>query len=183
MVAFVTGKVRYHVRDEITDTAISLITPFLAYLLAEEFHWSGVLAVVVAGLILGHKRHLVQTASSRIFERTNWRTIEFMLENAVFLLIGLQVRQIVMEAADHSALSTARDRAGVRARHPDGDRGPADLGVPGDLPAAADPVHPGQGPLSRAGRSRPRSRGRGCAAWSPWPRRSYCPRTLPSARC
>ena len=106
-VAFVTGKVRYHVRDEITDTAISLITPFLAYLVAEEFHWSGVLAVVVAGLILGHKRHLVQTASSRIFERTNWRTIEFMLENTVFLLIGLQVRQIVMEAADHSALSTA----------------------------------------------------------------------------
>jgi Na+/H+ antiporter len=107
VVAFVTGKVRFHVRDEITDTAISLITPFLAYLLAEEFDFSGVLAVVFAGLILGHKRHLVQTASSRIFERTNWRTIEFMLENAVFLLIGLQVRQIVADAADNSALSGA----------------------------------------------------------------------------
>ena len=165
MVAFVTGKVRYHVRDEITDTAISLITPFLAYLLAEEFHWSGVLAVVVAGLILGHKRHLVQTASSRIFERTNWRTIEFMLENAVFLLIGLQVRQIVMDAADHSALSAARDRAGVRARHIDGDRGPADLGVPGDLPAPTDPVDPSQRPESAVDMCRPRSHGPGCVVW------------------
>jgi len=106
LVALVTGKIRIHVRDEITDTAISLITPFIAYLIAEELHFSGVLAVVITGLILGHKRHLVQSASSRIFERTNWRTIEFLLENTVFLLIGLQVRDI-LEATDESGLTGA----------------------------------------------------------------------------
>jgi CPA1 family monovalent cation:H+ antiporter len=78
---------------------------------AEEFHFSGVLAVVITGLLLGHKRFLVQSASSRIFEQTNWRTIEFILENTVFLLIGLQVRQILM-ATDDSSLSGA-EIAGV----------------------------------------------------------------------
>jgi CPA1 family monovalent cation:H+ antiporter len=99
-VAVVTAKVRVHIKDEITDTAVSLITPFISYLIAEAFHFSGVLAVVFTGLIIGHKSHLVQTASSRIFERTNWATIEFMLENTVFLLIGLQVRDVVADAAE-----------------------------------------------------------------------------------
>ncbi len=102
VVAILTGRVRIHIHDEIIDTAVSLITPFVAYLAAEAIHLSGVLAVVVTGLIIGHKRHLVQSASSRVFERTNWRTIEFMLENTVFLLIGLQVRQILLAAGDSS---------------------------------------------------------------------------------
>ncbi|MCW2748000.1 MAG: Na+/H+ antiporter, partial [Nocardioidaceae bacterium] len=60
-----------------------------------DTHPSGVLAVVVAGLLLGHKSPVIQSATSRLFERTNWATISFLLENAVFLLIGLQVRSIV----------------------------------------------------------------------------------------
>ncbi len=76
-----------------------MITPFLAYLAAEQFHFSGVLAVVFTGLLLGHRSHLMQSASSRVFERTNWMTVEFLLENTVFLLIGLQVRAILEAAA------------------------------------------------------------------------------------
>ena len=107
VVALVTGKVRKLIEDEVTDTAVSLITPFIAYLIAEELHCSGVLAVVVAGLILSHKSYLLQSASSRIFERTIWATIEFLLENTVFFLIGFQVRQIITDAAD-SGLPTER---------------------------------------------------------------------------
>ena len=107
LVAIVTGKIRKRIDDEILDTAVSLVTPFIAYILAEQVEASGVLAVVVTGLILGHKSHLLQSASSRIFERTNWATIEFLLENAVFLLIGLQVRSI-LEAAGNSPLGTER---------------------------------------------------------------------------
>ena len=66
------------------------MVPFAAYVVAEEIHASGVLAVVVAGLLLGHKAPILQTAQSRIAERINWRTIAFVLENTVFLLIGLQ---------------------------------------------------------------------------------------------
>ncbi len=106
-VAFVVGKVRRLITDDITDVAVSLITPWLAYLLAEEIHLpgvegepSGVLAVVVAGLILGHKSPLIQSGTSRLFESTNWSTISFVLENAVFLLIGMQISSIVSDVGD-----------------------------------------------------------------------------------
>ncbi len=91
----VIARVRRRVDDPLTDTAISLVTPFTAYVLAEEIHASGVVAVVVAGLLLGHRSPVLQTASSRIAERTNWRTIAFVLENVVFLLIGLQAARLV----------------------------------------------------------------------------------------
>lgn len=102
LVALVVGRIRRHIEDEVTDVAVSLLTPWIAYLPAEQIHLpgidsqpSGVLAVVVAGLVLGHKSPVIQSGSSRLFERTNWATISYALENAVFLLIGLQLRAIV----------------------------------------------------------------------------------------
>jgi Na+/H+ antiporter len=99
-VAFVIGKIRRYVQQTALDTSLSLITPFVSYLVAEGIHASGVLAVVVTGLILGHKAQQIQNATSRISERHNWQTIQFLLENSVFLLIGLQVRWIVTGIAD-----------------------------------------------------------------------------------
>src|SRR5919112_3230390 len=92
--------VRRHVTDPVLDTSVSFATPFLAYVAAESVHASGVLAVVIAGLLLGHKAPVLQTASSRIAERLNWRTVSFLLENSVFLLIGLQVRWIVSDVRE-----------------------------------------------------------------------------------
>ena len=89
------------------DSGLSLVVPFAAYVAAEEVHASGVIAVVVAGLLLGHKAPILQTAQSRIAERLNWRTIAFVLENTVFLLIGLQARSIV-EGAGEGDLSWGR---------------------------------------------------------------------------
>jgi CPA1 family monovalent cation:H+ antiporter len=97
---FVVGRVRRRVTDPVIDTSLSLVTPFVAYVAAEEIHGSGVLAVVIAGLLLGHKAPVLQTASSRIAERLNWRTIQFLLENVVFLLIGLQARWILRDVQD-----------------------------------------------------------------------------------
>ncbi|MGH3412002.1 MAG: Na+/H+ antiporter [Marmoricola sp.] len=100
VVYLVVARIRRHLTDPpVLDTAISLVVPFAAYLLGEAAHASGVLAVVVAGLLLAHKAPLLQTAQARIADRTNWRTIAFLLENAVFLLIGLQGRWIVADAA------------------------------------------------------------------------------------
>jgi hypothetical protein len=79
----------------VLDTTLSFVAPFIAFLPAQEIHASGVLAVVVTGLVLGHKSPVLQSASSRIAESTNWRTIAFILENLVFLLIGLQLRGIL----------------------------------------------------------------------------------------
>ena len=103
----VVGWTRKHVTDPLLDTAMSLVTPFAAYIVAEEIHASGVLAVVIAGLLLGHKAPILQTAQSRIAERMNWRTIAYVLENTVFLLIGLQARWIVADVQE-STLSGGR---------------------------------------------------------------------------
>ncbi len=102
LVAALFGKVRMFVEDTVTHTALSLVTPFVAYLAAEEIHASGVLALVITGLILGHQSTVLQSAASRLFERSNWATVAFILEGAVFVMIGLQVRPIVEELGESS---------------------------------------------------------------------------------
>jgi len=102
LVAKLVAKLRVRLTHDLTDVGLSLLTPWLAYLPAEEIHGSGVLAVVIAGLLLGHRSPVIQSASSRLFDRTNWATIAFLLENAVFLLIGLQARTIVEDLASSS---------------------------------------------------------------------------------
>ncbi len=96
----IVGFIRKRVTDPLLDTAISLVIPFASYIVAEEIHASGVVAVVVAGLLLGHVAPILQTAPSRIAERTNWRTIAYVLENTVFLLIGLQADWLLAEVGD-----------------------------------------------------------------------------------
>ncbi len=105
--AIVIGHVRKHVDDIVLDTTISLLSPWLAYIAAEQIHASGVLAVVVLGLILGHKAYIIQSAPSRMLERGNWATVQFILEHVVFFLIGLQAQTIIDDVAD-STLSAAR---------------------------------------------------------------------------
>lgn len=86
--------------DPVLTTGISLVSPWVAYLPAEHIHGSGVVAVVVAGLIVSYKAPTDQTAIGRMSARINWNTIQFLLENAVFLLIGLQMRTIFEGAAN-----------------------------------------------------------------------------------
>jgi CPA1 family monovalent cation:H+ antiporter len=101
------AKVRKHVTDPVLDTAISFIVPFATFIVSEKLHSSGVVSVVVAGLLLGHKAPILQTAQSRIAERMNWRTIAFFLENTVFMLIGLQADWILSDVS-HSAVAASR---------------------------------------------------------------------------
>ncbi len=106
-VFIVLGVVRKHLTEPTADTALSFAVPFVAYVPAEAVHASGVLAVVTAGLLLAHRSVALQDAASRLSERTNWSSITFLLENAVFLLIGLQMRWIV-EAVDADSLTVGR---------------------------------------------------------------------------
>ena len=89
--------------DPTFDTVISFMIPFAAYVPAERVGSSGVIAVVTAGLVLGHRSPRYQPGASRLSERINWSSIQFLLENAVFLLIGLQVASVV-EAVRRSDL-------------------------------------------------------------------------------
>jgi len=107
LVAVVVVPIRKRVGEPVLDTSLSLLIPWFAYVPAEKMHASGVLAVVTTGLILGHKGPVIQSAASRISERTNWTTLQFVLENVVFLLIGLQARGII-DALGDSDLSAMR---------------------------------------------------------------------------
>ncbi|MGN9909292.1 Na+/H+ antiporter [Phytohabitans sp. LJ34] len=81
--------------DPLMVNAVSLATPFAAYLLAEQIHVSGVLAVVVAGLIVGHQRPRSTSGASRLQTSAVWRLVDFLLEGFVFLLIGQQLPAVV----------------------------------------------------------------------------------------
>src|SRR5690606_29971102 len=81
---------RPHSSVAAAQSLVSLPVPSLAYLVAEELHGSGVLAVVAAGLYLGHMQpHAAY--SSRLHEEPLWASINLMLEAGVFLLIGMQL--------------------------------------------------------------------------------------------
>lgn len=96
VVGVVAVFVRRRLNQPILDTAISFAVPFIAYLPAEELGASGVIAVVVAGIYSGHQSARL-SPQSRVAERLNWRTLQFVLENGVFLLMGAQLAGIVAE--------------------------------------------------------------------------------------
>jgi Na+/H+ antiporter len=87
--------------DPLMANAVSLATPFAAYLLAERIHVSGVLAVVVAGLIVGHQRPRSASGASRLQTSAVWRLVDFLLEGFVFLLIGQQLPAVVRGLAKY----------------------------------------------------------------------------------
>lgn len=93
--------------DAVTSTTLTFLIPFAAYALAESFHASGVLAVVVAGLIVGHVTPVVRSASARVSTWMNWSTIQYVLEHTVFLLIGLHTHQILDAAASYPVSNVA----------------------------------------------------------------------------
>ncbi len=77
------------------EVALTLLTPYVAYLLAEHFKFSGVLAVVSAGLYLSHRSHDSLTYQTRMQATSFWITIEFLLNGFVFILIGMQLPSIL----------------------------------------------------------------------------------------
>ncbi|VXC05057.1 sodium:proton antiporter [Citricoccus sp. K5] len=99
LVGGLTVWARSRIRQQpVLTTAISLTVPFLAYMPAENLHASGVIAVVAAGLVTGHQAPKRFSAVDRITDRTNWRTIQLLLENGVFLLMGFEITSIVADA-------------------------------------------------------------------------------------
>ena len=87
--------VQKHLDDPPVQITISLITPFLAYLVAERLHLSGVLAVVAAGIFLGWHVPLILTARFRIQAFAVWEMVVFLLNGFVFIVIGLQLPAIL----------------------------------------------------------------------------------------
>ncbi len=90
-IAWLTRPLYRRLDDSLLETAMSLATPFAAYLAAEKVHASGVLAVVVAGLWISHSSPSIISAATRLQALAVWRLVALLLEGLVFLLIGQQV--------------------------------------------------------------------------------------------
>ncbi|MFD0634257.1 cation:proton antiporter [Catenulispora yoronensis] len=95
VVGYVNVRIRGLLHDGVLNTAISFVVPFIAFLPAEELRASGVLSVVVAGLVSGELSPRFVRATDRMTERMNWRTLAFLLESAIFLLMGLGLRSLI----------------------------------------------------------------------------------------
>ncbi|WP_316812532.1 Na+/H+ antiporter [Pedobacter heparinus] len=86
---------RYWAKSSNITTPITLIAPYLMYIVAEEFHWSGVLAVVSGGLFLSFRSGDFLNYHTRIQGKEVWATVGFLLNGFVFILIGLELPVIV----------------------------------------------------------------------------------------
>ncbi len=91
--------------DKNIDSVLTLVTPYLMYIAAEELHASGVLAVVSGGLLLSVRRHTFLKSSSRLRGINVWESLSFLLNGLVFTLIGLELPEITAGLGDVSLQS------------------------------------------------------------------------------
>ncbi|GAA2527590.1 Na+/H+ antiporter [Winogradskya humida] len=94
-------RLRGVVRDTLLNNTVSLLTPFAAFLLAEEINASGVLAVVVAGLYISQAGSLLIAAQERIRVRAFWQLATFLLNGTLFVLVGLELRGAVNDLTSY----------------------------------------------------------------------------------
>ena len=92
----VIAYIRWRLDDPLVESAIGLVAPFVVYLAAEAAHGSGVLAVVVAALILG-QRWFHAGYETRLQDFAVWKAVQFVLESFAFLMIGLQLPAVIDE--------------------------------------------------------------------------------------
>lgn len=113
VVGAVTGLVALRLRawakSATATTALGLTVPYIAYLPTEALGGSGLVAAVVAGVVCGQGAVRWLTPEQRISDKLNWRTIEFLFEGAVFLIMGLELWGILESnlAAENGLLEGA----------------------------------------------------------------------------
>ena len=116
---------RHLAEDPSVQNIVSLLTPFVAYLAAEELphgmwerlhalfgvpadlHFSGVLAVVTTGLYLGRKGPYITSSGTRLQGFATWELITFLLNGLIFILIGLQLGSVVEGLDNYTAVQLA----------------------------------------------------------------------------
>jgi monovalent cation/hydrogen antiporter len=110
LIGALVGRLNLAVRTRVTDptvnTVLSFTVPFVASVPAGLLGASGLVAAVVAGLIAGIRAPRDLSPQNRLSDAQNWHTVELVLEGAVFLTMGLQIKSILA--------SVERDHAGIR---------------------------------------------------------------------
>ncbi len=91
-------------KNSMVTTSLNLLLPFVGYLVAEELHVSGVIAVVTAGLFVAKHRDRIFSEEARTQSKSVWQTGTFLLNGLIFILIGLQFPQVLKSIGNESIL-------------------------------------------------------------------------------
>jgi CPA1 family monovalent cation:H+ antiporter len=103
-VGWIIAQVRTRIEDTPVEITISLLTPYAAFLPAQQLGVSGVIATVAAGLYLGRRGSHIMGPDARLTGRAVWQTITFLLNGAVFIITGLEVPLLLRALAPATAL-------------------------------------------------------------------------------
>jgi monovalent cation/hydrogen antiporter len=104
LVGAVVGALHRYIKDPAVEITLTLLTPYIAYLPAERLGVSGVLAVVTAGLYVGHRSWQALNVGSRMERDAIWKFLDYLLNGVVFILIGLQFPTILLEIQNETSL-------------------------------------------------------------------------------
>jgi Na+/H+ antiporter len=89
--------------DPATHVVLMLLLPFAAYVLAEHLGLSGILCAVAAGMMQSWLDLLPRQTSTRLLNRSVWTLLEFVFNGLIFLMLGLQLPDIVKAVASHES--------------------------------------------------------------------------------
>lgn len=96
ILVFAHRKIR---NNSLVEASLSLLTPFMAYLLAEKLHGSGILALVTAGIFISWHSREIFSFQTRMLTANVWETVIFLLNGIVFILMGMQLPHMVNDLA------------------------------------------------------------------------------------
>lgn len=89
--------------DPATHVVFMLLLPFAAYVLAERLELSGILSAVAAGMMQSWVDLLPRQTSTRLLNRSVWTLLEFAFNGLIFLLLGLQLPDIITAVTHHES--------------------------------------------------------------------------------
>jgi CPA1 family monovalent cation:H+ antiporter len=120
VVGYLVGRAAMWIFARLEDTLLDILVTFLAgfaaYIAAEHLHVSGVLGAVACGLVLGQQQHAAFTARTRVESAAVWGFVEFVLTALVFILIGLQLRDLLARLENYDPWQLAASASPFRRR-------------------------------------------------------------------
>jgi CPA1 family monovalent cation:H+ antiporter len=106
-VGVVTVAVRRRVNDTMVETAVSLLVPYIAYVLAERVSGSSILAVVALGFYLRRRATEIGAPATRLVNRVVWQAVDFLTGGLVFALVGLELGRVMSQVSPGILLDAA----------------------------------------------------------------------------
>jgi CPA1 family monovalent cation:H+ antiporter len=114
-VGWVIAEIRRRLQDPLLENTIGLLTAYVAYVPAERVGLSAVLAAVAAGCYVGWQAPEIASPATRLQGFGMWELLQFLLNAFLFVLIGLQLPDVVSSLGRYSAITLAGYGAAVSA--------------------------------------------------------------------